>query len=297
VVAPLFRRKGLPLHKFPAPLPSTPINNVGPQGGLGPKTLIIPGNRPGLYWYDTDELAAQAVVVVDEDAWVNPQAAPYIRSPQAFFADGDDWIPSIPIDEDYHWRAQTCPDYPILKGFSADEDVLPRLNIDEDYWLIGQYQPHAFAKAVIADEDVWIASIGFDEDLPSLPKVSLQWAYQKASSDDDSFVPAAQPFGLDDDYWSINRYTLYAAPLQAFIADGDDWIASIPVDEDLPWIPKFSPQWILSKPFISDDDVWVPVPIAPPNLHRLVMDINTGRLGWMISGTTVSSPILIDLFD
>lgn len=36
---------------------------------------------------------------------------------------------------------------------------------------------------------------------------------------------------------------------------------------------------------------------APPNLHRLVMDIETGRLGWMVSGTHAGTPILVVFLD
>lgn len=33
------------------------------------------------------------------------------------------------------------------------------------------------------------------------------------------------------------------------------------------------------------------------NLHRLVMDINTGRLGWMVSGTHTGVPIIVVFLD
>lgn len=238
-----FRRPGgLPYPRGLKAASESGPNNTGPQGGLGPKYLVIPGKRPGLYWYEGDEAVPQPVVVVDEDQWLNGPVGAFAPYVAPVIADGDDWIASV--------------------------------RVDEDYWLIGQYQPHIFSKAVIADEDVWIASIGFDEDLPAIPQVSLQWIYQKpVVSDDDSLSFVVQPFGLDEDYWSVNSYRPDVTPLQAYIADGDDWIASVPVDEDLPWIPKASPQWPLSQPFMSDDDVW-PTPAVPISVDEDYWYIN-----------------------
>lgn len=222
----LFNRPGFPRHEFPSPGQPDQQNNVGPQGGLGPKYLVITGKRPGLYWYDNDEFAPQAVVVVDEDQWINGPIrafAPYVAP---VIADGDDWIASLPVDEEYSWKAQTTPDYPILRAITYDEDVLPRL--------------------------------GFDDD-PVVPQVSLQWIYQKAVIADDDL--SVQQATLDEDFWPVNAYRPHTVPLQAYVADGDDWIASSPVDEDIPWIPRSSPQWLLTQPFTSDDDVWPTPPI------------------------------------
>lgn len=37
-------------------------------------------------------------------------------------------------------------------------------------------------------------------------------------------------------------------------------------------------------------------PTAPPNKHRLVIDVENGRIGWMVSGTHTGSPIVVQFF-
>lgn len=37
--------------------------------------------------------------------------------------------------------------------------------------------------------------------------------------------------------------------------------------------------------------------VVTPNLHRLVMDLDTGRLGWMVSGVHTGDPIIVVFFD
>lgn len=166
--------------------------NSGPQGGLGPKYLIIPGKRPGLYWYAEDEFVPQPVVVVDEDVWIN--------GPAGQFA-------------------------PPVRAVTAD-DELARLGLDDDYWLINQHTPFVFGKAVVSDEDV-LPQLGFDEDLSWIPQQSRPFAQVGAiTSDDDVFPITAAPFGLDEDYqWSNTyAYALWNAPLQAVSSDEDVWV-------------------------------------------------------------------------
>lgn len=417
--------------------PGTTPNNVGPQGGLGPKVIIRPGPRPGLYWYDTDDFVPfVASNSFDDDPRILGPAGQFPPSQPAIFNDGDDWIASIRVDEDYwhvkqgapyvngqavtsdedvypqqvapsikvdedYWSVNPGYQYVNARAFISDDDTAPLANAigedylvfwsygpyqppqsaitndgddwvpsgvtpryDEDYWLVNAgyqytyskalsadedvlafstqidevyewrsaYGPYSFAKAIYADEDVWVPSIPVDEDLPALPQVQAQWkqgfavtaddewvpaatapiaeedywligrqtpyAYGQALIADDEWVPPPPTTAIDDDYWLINRQAQYVTPLQAYAFE-EDWVVppvAFFLDEDGLFIPRAAGQYAFGQPFNSDDDAWVPN-VAPPNLHRLVMDINTGRLGWIVSGTHTGSPILIQLLD
>lgn len=63
------------------------------------------------------------------------------------------------------------------------------------------------------------------------------------------------------------------------------------VDDAADQLEDFDDTYVFENVPLSAD-----LPVAP-NLHRLVMDVNTGRLGWIVSGTHAGSPILIQLLD
>lgn len=74
--------------------------------------------------------------------------------------------------------------------------------------------------------------------------------------------------------WGVQIWQFQAPPLHnTFVARQQDTTYQLPAKF---WTPFFTPAVVIT-----------------PNLHRLVMDVETGELGIMVSGTHTGSPILI----
>ena len=299
---------------------------IGDNSSL--RILVGPRPQPQQIWYGEDELPQQAASL-DAGIWINGPAGQFVFA-KPVASDEDVLVPSIAIDEMYEWRSSYGP-YSYARPITADEDVwvasipvddqesingvqvqwkqgfavlsddewVPQAAtiVEDDYWLIGRYSIYGYSQAIVADDE-WIRSIPVDEDIPALPQQSSTWNLARAITADDEWVPQPPTTAIDDDYWFINKYSPYVTPLQAFAFEEDRVTPPTPfgLDEDGLFIPQLAGQYNFGRAFTSDDDAWVPN-ISPPNLHRLVMDINTGRLGWIVSGTHTGSPILIQLLD
>lgn len=234
---------GGPFIRAPV-LPDFLPNNAGPQGNIGPTVIIRPGPRPGLYWYDADE-----------------------------------WVPSIKVDDDY-WLINRCTAYQNARAITSDDDVWVPLastpSLDDDYCAVPSGAQASFRQFIFYEQDdlslgivgddggqVWTSAFGVD--------------VASVVTADDEWVPATSSIPVDEDLWPVNRHSSYQYA-KAVVADGDDWIASIGVDEDLPWLPKQSRVFGTTVP-ITDDDV-LPISVAPFGLDEEYWYVNpfTGAL-------------------
>ena len=148
------------------------------------------------------------------------------RQKLVWWEDGDAWTASLTVEDDRLWQPQSQTQWAFARPFTDDEVWAPAPvspAFDEDYWLIDQYVPHVFAKAFVADEDVWPKGFSVDEDYLWSNRFRPYFTPRQAFlSDDDVWPTPLQPFGLDEDYWLINRYARYVLPLQAFRIE-EDW--------------------------------------------------------------------------
>lgn len=138
------------------PFSASAPNTIRPQG-IGLNVIIVAPVRQRLVWWSDEELVQP---VVDDDQWIVGTAGQFGPYEPPVIADGDDWIASIGVDEQYDWKARDCKPYQILLAITADEDVIPFIQpfgLDEDYWRINQYAGYIMPPtATIADEDVWV---------------------------------------------------------------------------------------------------------------------------------------------
>lgn len=253
----------------PPATPDTQPNNVGPQGA-GQRTIFLPAARRGLaLWPDEEFVSAVAPSALEEDTFIPGVRAGAFVPPQAVFLDEvEEWIASIPVDDDYSY--------------------------------VGPYRGYPPARVFVGDDDAWIASIAVDEDgaIAVMPARGAQRIVSPPWEDSDfvapaafvldedgvqiplfGYAPAPRPFlgdeewpssiSIDDEYFIAGRYRGYA-PASIFVGDDDAWIASIAVDDDgliaVPlirgWQRSALPWWddsdfVAPATFVLDDEPWI----------------------------------------
>lgn len=306
-------------------LPDFIPNNVGPQGSAA-KTIIIFPNRAKLVWWADDEWVPFVVApTLDEEYCVVNKFTPFafnqyvpgdedtlpyniegddsgqiwtsvanVEAPYLVTAE-DEWVPFVaaPVFDDEYCAVNRYSPYATTKPITADEDVwVPVIQFDDEYWLINRYYPYAVTQPFVSDEDIWVASIPVDEDYWLINSYKPYPPVTPFTSDEDVWVSSV--FIVDDECQLINQYVPYKS-VQPFTSDEDVWIASISFDEDYQGLIKAGRQAEFNRLWVNELDDWVPS-TASPNLHRLVIDINTGRLGWKVSGSSTGSPIAVIFF-
>lgn len=257
-----------------APWPGTaqggsPQNNVGPQGGRGQVLRFLAPFRVGAVLWPDEDLPPAVASVVDEEGFQPPIASgAFARAPAALIERAEEWIASIPVDDDYS-DAGKYRGYAAGRVFTFDEDAwIASIAIDDDYSAAGRYRAYPTVAVFTGDDDAWMASIGVDEDPLAVLRAAAAIIGRLVLFDEDGLPPQAAPFGLDEDQWQSPVFLLAPAP-RPFVGD-EEWAPSIPI-EDEGWIAvPFArvlqrlvllgvddAEFVLPA-FTLDDDPWMP---------------------------------------
>jgi hypothetical protein len=236
-----------------APRNDTQPNNIGPQGGRGPRTIVLPPPRRWLVLWPDDEFApATVAATLEEDTFVSGVRAGALPPARAAFAEpAEEWIASIPVDDDYSYVG-AYRGYAPARAFVGDDDAwMASIAVDDDFSDAGKYRGYAPGRAFVGDDDAWIASIAVDDDFSDAGKFRAFAQTWVVAIDDD--VPISS-IALDDDFSDAGKYRGYP-PGRIFIGDDDAWMASIGVDDEAPELRRISAQIWMPAVLLEEEDL------------------------------------------
>lgn len=263
---PLRRTPGRGPKRSPQPfrrISGDAPNNVGPSGG-GQRTVFLPPFRAQVVLWPDEELpiAAAPAALEDDSFSLSLPAAAWPPAQRALIERAEEWIASIPVDDDQRfvnafagypqarpfvgdddaWMASIGVDddqrfvsafagYPQVAPFvERDDDLVSTIFVDDDYSWVGRYAGYPQVKAFIADDDAWMASIGVDEDSPAVFLPAVAWVLRWLAAPEDELPPQAAVAALEEEGWQGRIFVPGRIP-RPFLGE-EEWIASISVEED-----------------------------------------------------------------
>lgn len=282
-------RPGGPFLVPRSPLDATP-DQAGPSGG-GQRIVFLPPFRGGgaVLWGDEELPIAAAPVALEDDSFrLSVPAGAYAPAQRALIERAEEWIASIPVDDDQRyisafagyarvapftgddeaWMASigTDDDQRFVSAFTGyslvapfierDDDLVSSILVDDDYSWVGRYAGYPQVKAFIADDDAWMASIGVDEDSPAVFLPAVAWVLRWLAAPEDELPPQAVLAALEEEGWQGRIFV--PGPISRALLGEDELppqAAAAALEEDAWQSPLFAPGRI-PRPFLGEEE-WI----------------------------------------